>query len=360
MKKRRLLFKSLYTKLLAIFLGAWWGLNLMIIAVMVHVITLDRLRTLYPVVKEVGGTFYNFILYTSIAFAASLCIGTVLIIFVVRGIVKPIRTIADATGKIASGDFDVIVDVKRTDELGQLAQNFNIMTQELKSIDAQRNSFVSSVSHEFRTPITSIKGYAELLRDDVVHINELTDEKRLQYCNIITGESVRLIALSSDLLRLSELDSRIIRERATTFSLDEQLRKTILLLEPLWTKKEIEFDIELAEVDYFGDKDLLGQVWINLIQNAIKFSMDGGSIAIRLRKKAIKIVVEIEDYGIGISQADKEQIFESFYKVSRSRSNEGNGLGLAIVKRIIDVVQGSIRVESELGRGTKFIVELHY
>jgi len=358
MKKRRLGFKSLYARLLTVFLGLWWGLNAVIIGVMMLVITPTRFQTLFTVVRQVGGKFRGFITYTIFAFAGSLIFGSIVIILVVRNIVKPVRTIADAASKVAKGDFDVTVEVKRKDELGLLADGFNTMTKELKSVDAQRSTFVSSVSHEFRTPITSIKGYAELLREDAAQVKTLDDAKKLQYCDIITSESSRLIALSSDLLRLSELDNQVIREESARFSLDEQIRKTVVMLEPLWSKKDIEFDFNLEEVEYSGDKSLLERVWINLIQNAVKFSPETGVIALRLRKEQGNIIAEVEDHGAGIAAADQEHIFESFYKVSKSRSSEGNGLGLAIVKRIVEIEQGSIRIESAPGNGAKFIVTL--
>ncbi len=358
MKGKRFGFKSLYAKLVTVFLGLWWGLNLLILGVMLAVITPERLMRLFPVVKEVGGEFYNFKLYTILAFAASILVGTAVILLVVRGIVKPVRTLSDAARKVSSGDFDVAVEIAGRDELAQLAGDFNTMTRELKSVDAQRSQFVSSVSHEFRTPITSIKGYAELLRDDAAHVRELGDAKRLQYSDIITNESTRLMALSGDLLRLSELDSKVIRETATTFSLDEQIRKVVVLLEPLWSKKDIIFDFDLAEVEYSGDSGLLEQVWINLIQNAIKFSHESGLIALRLSNGPEQIVAQVEDHGVGIKDADQEHIFDSFYKAQKSRSGEGNGLGLAIVKRIVEIMGGKIAVRSEPNKGTAFEIEL--
>jgi len=355
---KRFGFKSLYAKVTVIFLCLWWGLNLIILGVMLWVVTIDRLQILFPAVKAAGGQFRHFTLYTILAFVASIVIGTVIIMLIVRGIVKPIMIISDAARRVAKGDFDVSVNVKSGDELGMLAEDFNTMTRELKSIDAMRGEFVSSVSHEFRTPVTSIKGYTELLRDDAAHTDELADEKRLEYCYIILNESERLIALSSNLLRLSEMDSQIIREDTSLFSVDEQIRKTIVILEPQWSVKNIEFHLDLDESDYFGEKDLLQQVWLNILQNAIKFSHKNGSIAVTLRAEQKRLLVEIEDHGIGIAEADQARVFEAFYKGEKSRRGEGNGLGLVIVKRIVTLCGGNISMKSVQGQGTKFVVEL--
>ncbi len=357
MSRKRFVFKSLYAKLATVFLGLWWGLNLMILGVMLAVITPERLQRLYPVVKEIGGEFYNFKLYTLLAIAASVLIGSAVILMIVRGIVKPVAMLSNAARKVAAGDFDVAVNAAGADELSLLTQDFNRMTAALKSMDAMRGQFVSSVSHEFRTPITSIKGYAELLREDAAHIQALSDEKKLQYCNVITEESTRLMALSGDLLRLSDIDSKAIR-RITAFSLDEQIRKVVLLLEPQWSKKNIAFDLELEDIKYSGDRDLMEQLWINLIQNAIKFSYDDGVVAVRLQKLQSGVCAQIADQGIGIAPADLAHIFDSFYMAKASRENGGNGLGLAIVKRIIEISGGRIDVKSELGMGTVFEMEL--
>ncbi len=357
MNKKRFGFRSLYAKLVTVFLSLWWGLNLIILSVMLAVITPERLIRLYPVVKEVGGEFYNFKLYTIVAFMISIFIGTVIILLVVRGIIKPVKTLSNAARKVAGGELDVKVEITGRDELSHLADDFNTMAEELKSIDTMRNQFVSDVSHEFRTPITSIKGYAELLRDDVTHIKDISDEKKLQYCNIITDESNRLITLSGDLLRLSELDSKIIH-KVTKFSLDEQIRKVIVLLEPQWSAKNITFNIDMNEIEYSGDKDLLKQLWINLIQNAIKFSYDEGIITILLHNRDNCFYVEIKDNGVGIALSDQSYIFDSFYMANKSRENVGNGLGLAIVKRIVEITGGRINVSSEPNKGTSFKIEL--
>jgi signal transduction histidine kinase len=302
---------------------------------------------------ELYDEFHRIRSATGLTFLLSAIIGTIIILIVVRGIVKPIKCISKASKEVAKGNFDIEVKIKSKDEIGQLTADFNLMTKELKNIDFLRKDFVSNVSHELKKTITSIKGFAKLIRE-----GQLSDDQISEYSGIIVNESDRLSLLSSNLLKLSELDSKMIREQATVFSLDEQIRKTILILETQWSKKEIEFDIELDEIVITADKHLLQEVWLNLIQNAIKFSSDKGIIKISLHKNGDMAKAEIADYGIGIADDDKGRIFERFYKSDKSRSKEGNGLGLVIVIKIVELSDGKIYFESESGKGSTFTVEL--
>jgi signal transduction histidine kinase len=147
-------------------------------------------------------------------------------------------------------------------------------------------------------------------------------------------------------------------EKKTIFSLDEQIRKSILLLEHEWSNKNIDFDIELDEVQYQGDEELLQQVWINLLNNAVKFSNTNSSIAVRLYRTNSAVIVKISDNGIGMSEETMLRIFEKFYQGDKAHSHDGNGLGLSLVKRILDLCNGSIYVESKLCEGSTFTVEL--
>ncbi|MPN28184.1 Alkaline phosphatase synthesis sensor protein PhoR [bioreactor metagenome] len=216
-----------------------------------------------------------------------------------------------------------------------------------------RKDFMSNVSHEFKTPIASIQGFVEIIKD-----NKLPPEKFNEYTDIIIEETKRLSNLSSNILRMSKLDNQFIQSRPTKFSLDEQLRKTILLFEEQWSSKNLDLDINLEKVSYEGDEELVQQIWINLIGNAIKFSYDNGSIHVSLKQKKQDLVVKIKDEGIGISEESKPRIFEKFYQGDASRSKSGNGLGLPIVKRIVEICNGTISFESKEGLGTCFTVTL--
>ena len=351
--KKRFFLKSIYAKFTIIFLGIWWFLNSVTFGVISVVMSNSFLTKLSIDRSELYYEFHRIRMVTRLTFLISSIVGTIIILIAVRSIVKPIKRLSTASKEVAKGNFDIEVEIKSSDEIGELTADFNLMTKELKNIDFLRKDFVSNVSHEFKTPITAIKGFAKLIRD-----GELADDQLSEYSEIIVDESERLSLLSSNLLKLSELDSKMIREQATVFSLDEQIRKTILILEVQWSKKEIEFDIELEETKITGDEHLLQEVWLNLIQNAIKFSNQKGIIKISLYKNVDMVKVEIVDNGIGIAYEDKEHIFERFYKGDKSRSKEGNGLGLVIVKKIVELSCGKIDFESELSQGSTFMVEL--
>jgi signal transduction histidine kinase len=353
--RKRFFFKSIYAKFAIIFLGIWWLLNAMTFGVVMKIMSNSNFAELSFDRSELFHKFHKLRVATGSTFLISAVVGTFIILFAVRGIVKPIKRISAASKEVANGDFDISVEVKSADEIGQLTADFNLMVKELKNIDFLRKDFVSNVSHEFKTPITSIKGFAKLIRD-----GQLTEEQLIEYSDIIVKESERLSLLSSNLLKLSELDSQMIREQATTFSLDEQIRKTVLILEPYWSKKDLELDINLEKISILADEHLLQEVWLNLIQNAIKFSLKQGNIRINLYRYNDYARVEVSDQGTGIADADKEHIFERFYKGDKSRSKEGNGLGLDIVKKIVELSNGNIYFESILGQGSTFTVELPF
>ena len=216
-----------------------------------------------------------------------------------------------------------------------------------------RENFINSFSHEFKTPIVSIQGFAKQLKKE-----NLSEEKKQEYIDIIISESKRLTNLSSNILMLSKLENQQIITDKTSFSLDEQIRNCILLLEKQWTAKDISFDIDMQEIQYTTNAEMLSQVWVNIIGNAIKFSPEGSSIRIKLFKESDVITAEITDRGIGMDQQTISHIFERFYQGDRAHASEGNGLGLPLVKRIVELCNGNIRVESQYGKGTNFIVTL--
>jgi signal transduction histidine kinase len=280
-------------------------------------------------------------------------IGAFLIILSANKVVRPIIRISSATQEVAKGNFDIQIENNSKDEIGKLVENFNKMTKELKGIEYLRKDFISSVSHEFKTPIASIQGFAKLLQN-----NNLTEEEIREYTQIIIEETTRMSKLSSNMLNLSRLENQGMIESKTLFSLDEQIRKSILLLELEWSEKNIDFDIELDPVQFIGDEELLQQVWINLLSNAIKFSTENGKIVVRLYQVESMVKVKIIDNGIGMDEKVQKRIFEKFYKADTAHSFEGNGLGLSLVKRIIDLCNGNIYLKSNPGKGTTFTVEL--
>ncbi|PFO65600.1 two-component sensor histidine kinase [Bacillus cereus] len=298
-----------------------------------------------------------------VAFLISDMVGFVFIVLIwtLFGILmRPKRqamiwTIIEPIQKIAKGDFSVKIrnEEKYDGEIGVLVKSINDMTDELNAMEKMRQEFVSNVSHEIQSPLTSIKGFARALQDD-----NLSEEKRKHYLTIIETETTRLSKLSQNLLKLTLLESEEYTPERVTYRLDQQLKQIVLNSEPLWAEKEIELELNLGKVLITADQESMSQVWINLIHNSIKFTPSGGTITIQLQEHEKVVEVRIRDSGIGISEKQKQHIFERFYKAdsSRNRAYGGSGLGLAIVKKVLDLHQGEIKVESEEGNGTEFIV----
>jgi signal transduction histidine kinase len=268
--------------------------------------------------------------------------------------VSPIVELSNATKQIAAGNFDISIrGMNRKDESGLLARDFTLMAQELKSNAYLRKDFISNVSHEFKTPLSIISGYAELLDGD-----ELTDKERHEYILTIQKESKRLIKLTSDLLSISKLENQKIQEQPVKFSLDEQIRQAVLLFQPDWSAKNIFLDIDVPKIMYVGNEALLAQVWNNLLDNAIKFTGDGGVICVYARVIGNSVTVKVSDDGEGMNEEVQARIFEQFFQGDSSHSKQGYGLGLALVKKIIEVSGGSISLTSKLGSGSTFVVTL--
>jgi len=283
----------------------------------------------------------------------TLIIGSITFLFVAKLLVKPIKALTEATNEVAKGNYDVRVAVNRKDEIGFLATHFNVMIEKLGKLEEMRSEFVSNVSHEIQSPLTSIKGFAKVLKN-----RELVDEKREHYISIIEEETERLSILSERLLKLASLDSDQHPFEPTTYHLDEQIRKVIVALEPHWERKKLQLILNLPETKIVADRLLLEQVWINLLQNAFKYSNVGGIISVDIIDQPHECSVIIKDNGIGISKENIERIFERFFQADLSRHKHGTGLGLSIVQKIIEMHEAKIMVNSTIGEGTSFTVIL--
>jgi signal transduction histidine kinase len=265
------------------------------------------------------------------------------------------KAVSDAMNRIARGDFSVFVDPNGFG-FNEYIDSVNTMAKELGSMETLRQNFVANVSHEIQSPLTSISGYIELLENDAT-----PPIRRKHYLKVIKAESERLSRLSSNLLKLSSLDAGVVPLSATRFDLDEQLQNAVILLDPQWSEKNISVTADLDKVTVSADEELLSQVWINLLHNAVKFTPEGGAVHVTLTQDGDeKTVCTIADNGIGIAPEAQRRIFERFYKEDKShgRSIGGNGLGLSLVKKIVELHGGSVSVESEIGKGTTFTVAL--
>ncbi len=283
----------------------------------------------------------------------SVLVGTVVSFVISRFPLKPMRRIIDATNRLAAGDFSVRLKLPGPSALTEVATSFNRMAEELGGIEMLRTDFVDNFSHEFKTPIVSIKGFAEELRHD-----DLTPEQRSEYLDIIISESSRLSMLATNVLDLSRVEKQTILTNPARFDLTEQVRRSALLFETKWEQRRLNLTVELDEISLVGDEDLLSQVWLNLIDNAVKFTPEGGSVEIRLQRDGNAARFTICDDGYGISEEAQKHIFDKFYQGDASHAAHGNGLGLSIAKRIVTLHNGTIVCTSEEGAGTTFAVTL--
>jgi len=271
--------------------------------------------------------------------------------------IRPAQAVMKAAAQVSQGDFRIRVSVPDSligiEESFTLMDNFNRMAKELESIDHLQKGFTGSVSHEFKTPLSSIVGFTEILLE-----NGLTEEERREYTELVHEEALRLSRLAENLLRLSRLDAQAIVMRHEAIAVDEQLRQCVILLAERWEAQNISFAMDLPALPIIGDADLTKQVWLNLIDNAVKYTEAGKTIHISGRLRQDCICVRIRDEGIGIPADKLDHIFDRFYQCDESHKEKGHGLGLSIVKRILELLGGRIVCHSQLGQGTEMLVAL--
>lgn len=266
---------------------------------------------------------------------------------------KEVETLSEGIQKIAGGDFNAKITISKKDALIEVYEDFNKMSAELQSVQMLRNDFINNYSHEYKTPIASINGFASLLIE-----KDLPREKQIEYLKIIVDESTRLSNLSSSTMLLSKLQTQQIVSDVESYSLSDQLQQCSIILSKQWLEKKIEFNGEFPPTKYRGNKELMQHLWLNLLGNAIKFTPIGGEISVIVSEDDENITVKIADTGQGIDQKTLERIFDPYYQVDGSHSVKGLGLGLAIAKRIVELCNGNIEVKSEPGSGSEFIVTL--
>ena len=275
-------------------------------------------------------------------------------IILYRRRVREIVTLSEAIRRVAGGDFESRIPTEKKTAITPIYEDFNLMCDELQSVQILRNDFINNYSHEFKTPIASIKGFAELLMD-----RKLSAEDQRQYLKIIADESDRLSKLASNTTLLSKLSTQQIVSDVEVYDLGAQLRECSILLSGKWLDKDIAFDgEEIPSVMYRGNKAMMQHLWINLLDNSIKYTPDGGEIKVSLEQDGDSAVVKIADSGEGISDEAKARLFIPYFQGDSSHSKEGLGLGLAIVQRIVELCKGSISVDSKLGAGSTFTVKL--
>ena len=266
---------------------------------------------------------------------------------------QEVNTLANAIEQVANGDFHVQIPIRPNDPMAQIYADFNKMSAELASVQLLRNDFINNYSHEFKTPIASINGFAALLLS-----KKLPENEQRQYLEIIRDESERLSRLTSNTILLSKLSSQRIVTDIEQYNLGEQLRQCSIILSQNWLEKNIEFDGDFPDVPFSANKELLQHLWLNLIGNAVKFTPEGGTITVRLREESRTVRITVSDSGIGMDETTLAHLFDPYYQGDSSRSSQGLGLGLSIAKRIVELNEGTISAESTPGSGSTFTVIL--
>ena len=285
----------------------------------------------------------------------SLVVGTITTVVVIRFPLSPVNSLLDGMRKLSQGNYQARINMGflGKHQVGfELVDSFNLLASELESTEMLRSDFINNFSHEFKTPIVSIAGFAKLLK-----YGDLSDVQKAEYLDVIESESLRLSELATNVLNLTKVENQMILTEISEYNLSEQLRTCILMLENKWARKQLEFNLDFDEYSVCANKELLSHVWINLIDNAIKFSPANACIEIRLGEDDACVWVSVINEGSEITDADKNKIFAKFYQADHSHSVEGNGIGLAVVKKIVELHGGKIEVESKNGKNT-FTVRL--
>lgn len=303
--------------------------------------------------KILNGSELDSFTIAYIALTAFAILFTVAIVVTFNIMAHKLQKLIDGLNSVANGDFSVELKYHRTDVVAPVYKNFNKMTKELNSVKSMQDDFVHTFSHEIKTPLFSIQGFANLIYE-----GGITAEEEKNLLKIISEEAGRLIMLADNTLTLSKLENQQIIKGGQTLKLDSEINECIIMLEREWSKKNIEISADLQPVKINGDGAILKQVWLNLLNNAVKFTPEGGKIEVTLTASNGYAKAIFKDSGAGIAEEDLPKIFEKFYRSASVKGVEGNGLGLAICKRICTLCGGDISVESEVGKGTSFTVKL--
>lgn len=318
--------------------------SLAVIALILFILNLNI--DVFAMIKE------KTLLSIVIIIVAEMLFGGVATIIIGNPIIKIMDEIERILKEITMGNYKV--RLKETKYLKDINRNFNKMISELDSVEILRSDFINNFSHELKTPLVSIKGYAEELKR-----NDLTEEEKNKYLDIIINESNRLTSLSTNILNLSKVEQQQILTDKTKINVGEQIRQVILIELKKIEKKNINLDLDIDDCYIEANEGLIEQVWINIIENSIKFTETNGNLSIKVKEEEDKIVVKIKDNGIGIEEESLNHIFDKFYSTKDSNGKTGNGLGLALTKKILDLHNASVLVNSSKNKYTEFIIKFN-
>lgn len=303
----------------------------------------------------------------NVGLAAKLTLGNVIFLSVLFTVIDAVRRkftteritkhIAEGAKKLVQGDFSVriapVSSLSVDENFNEIIACFNTMARELSGVETLRTDFIANVSHEMKTPLSVMQNYGTLLQ-----MPNLEESKRMEYAKGVAEGSRRLADMMTNILKLNKLEKQQIYPKTEEYDLGEQLCECLLQFENVWEEKNIEIETEIAEdVKVRTDGELLLLVWNNLFSNAFKFTSEGGKVKLVLEANENYVIVKVKDTGCGMSSEIGAHIFEKFYQGDTSHAMQGNGLGLALVKRVIDILNGEISVESEIGKGSTFVVK---
>ena len=266
---------------------------------------------------------------------------------------REVVTLSEAIQKVAAGDYSTRITEYKRAQIKPIYDDFNKMCAELESVKLLRNDFINSYSHEFKTPISSINGFASLVLE-----KDMSEEEQKKYLKIIVDESARLSNLATSTILLSKLTAQSIVTDIEEYDLGEQLRECSVILSGKWLQKNMEFDVSLDHVMYSGNKEMMQHLWINLLDNAVKYTPEGGKVTVSVSEENGYAIVKIADTGEGMSKEIQKHLFDPYFQGDSSHSSQGLGLGLSIVKRIVELCKGTISVRSKVGEGSIFTVIL--
>ncbi len=325
------------------------GINVLIFLVLLGLATMG-VAVVNVLTNRLQVEVYTITFFALMAFSLLLALGVTIIFYIMA---KKAQILIDGLSAVASGDYAKEIHYRRGDPFTVVYKNFNKMTSEIRSVKTMREDFVRNFSHEIKTPLFSIQGFANLLSE-----GGLTEEEERKFLKVISDEAGRLVKLADNTLILSKLENQQLAGESQLIKLDSEIAECIILLERDWEDKKIDISTDLQPLKIKGDASMLRQVWINLISNAIKFSPEGGKIEINLKREGNFAVATVRDYGCGISEEELPKIFDKYYRSPTAKDTEGNGLGLAICKRICTLSGGSISAASAVGEGAEFKVSL--
>ena len=332
------------------------GLVFAVLFVTMLVITGVIILLVHQDVLEPGSSPAKFDGYLTAIALISIAVGTVLAATAGRIPLRTVNTIINAMNRLASGDYQTRLHfsgpLARYPVSRELTDSFNKMAAELESTETLRADFINNFSHEFKTPIVSIAGFAKLLKH-----GKLTEAERQEYLDIIESESLRLSDMATSVLNATKVENQEILTDVTRFNLSEQLRECVLILERRWEPKGLELRLDFDEHEICANEELLKQVWLNLLDNAFKFTPTGGWVELRIDALPEQLRVSIVNSGSYIPPEKRETIFRKFYQADESHATEGNGIGLAVVQRVVSLHHGGVLVDSGDGQ-TAFIVSL--